>query len=192
MIVKEIFSLFLLIVFGHSIMVASELNVPDRKKIEKYHKMSLCEIMEVEIITANDRVLKGTQLPLSMVSLTREDIKKHGCQTLAEVIEKIHELYSVAGYPGKEESSMAPNNILILVDGTTIPSFKEIRSIAGVKALSFPVGAIERIEVIRVPLSITSESGKFYEVISIVTDRKINRKSASCEGKDESLIEKKS
>ncbi|MCP4155322.1 MAG: TonB-dependent receptor [bacterium] len=147
----------------------------DKKEIEKYFKMSLQELMEVEITTAGKKTEKIAEIPASVVLVTREDIETYGYTSLAEILESIPGLYSIDDYNTRHFGvrgfwTEAPNrNVIILVNG--ISQVSDVWSSYPMDRIPIAPEAIDRIEVVRGPMSVIYGTGAFFGVINIITDQ---------------------
>lgn len=148
----------------------------EKKKIDKYFNMTLQEMMEVEIVTAGRSPEKVGDIPASVVLITREEIETYGYRTLAEILENITGLYNIEDYSENGSNfgvrgfwSGVPNdNMIILVND--IPQADDFQSNYPLTKLPIPVEAIDRIEVVRGPMSVIYGQGAFYGVINIFTN----------------------
>jgi outer membrane receptor protein involved in Fe transport len=181
---------FLLLAFIFSFAMNVPLYAQEEKEEEETEDIedfSLEELLDVEITTAGKRAEKIGEIPASVVLVTREDVEKYGYQTLAEVLENIPGLYSTNDYVDTNFGvrgfwTESPNrNMIILVNG--IPQVTNLYSIYPLSHIAVPVEAIDRIEVVRGPMSVIYGTGAFFGVINIITnqveDEAINMVSAS-------------
>lgn len=147
----------------------------ERKKIDKYFNMTLQEMMEVEIVTASRSPEKVSDIPASVVLITREDIETYGYRTLAEILENIPGLFAIEDYEQEKNfgvrgfwSGVTNDNMIILVNGVT--QVDDFQSNYPITKIPVPVEAIDRIEVVRGPMSVIYGNGSFYGVINIITN----------------------
>jgi len=145
-------------------------------RIKKLSDMTLDELMNVKITTAGKTPERIGDIPASVVLITREDIEIYGYRTLTEILENIPGLFSIDDY-GEEGANFGvrgfwsgvPNdNMIILVNGVSLVS--DIQSNYPLTKIAVPVEAIDRIEVIRGPMSVFYGNGAFYGVINIITN----------------------
>lgn len=148
----------------------------DIKKIKKYFKMDLHQLLKMEITTAGKKKEKIGDIPASVVLVTREDIETAGYQTLPEILENIPGLYitddySILNIGVRGFWAYTPNrNMIILVNG--IPFFEGLTSSYLLEMINVPVEAIDKIEVIRGPMSVIYGNGAFFGVINIFTNQR--------------------
>ncbi|MGE5341882.1 MAG: TonB-dependent receptor plug domain-containing protein [Candidatus Omnitrophota bacterium] len=151
-------------------------NEESESKTEKLFKMSLEELMNVKVITAGRSPEKIADIPASVVLITREDIETYGYSSLTEILENIPGLFGINDY---DESGMnfgvrgfwsgsANKNMIILVNN--VPQVSDFVSNYPLSKIIVPVEAIDRIEIIRGPMSVIYGSGAFYGVINIFTN----------------------
>lgn len=151
--------------------------------MKKYFEMSLEELMQVKVVTAARVPEKIAEIPAGVVLITGKDIETYGYATLTEILENIPGLYNIDDY-----TEFGPNfgvrgfwsginndNIIILVNG--VPQVYNISSNYPLSGILVPVEAIERIEVIRGPMSVIYGSGAFFGVINIITNTVFDRES---------------
>jgi outer membrane receptor protein involved in Fe transport len=163
--------LFLFIFFIN----VSTLN-PQEKKIVDEFEMSLEDLLKVNVITAAKSPQQIGDIPASVVIITREEIEKYGYMTLTEILESIPGLYAIDDYcEGGVNfgvrgfwSGVPNNNMIILVNG--VSQVDDFSSNYPLDKIAVPVEAIDRIEVIRGPMSVIYGSGAFLGVINIITN----------------------
>lgn len=148
-------------------------------------EMSLEELLQVKVITANKTTETVSEVPASVVVITRRDIEKYGYRTLIEILENVPGLYGINqcyregtafGIRGFW-SGWTNKQIVVLVDGVrqVYPS----RSNYPLTTIAVPVEAIERIEIIRGPISVIYGDGAFFGAINIITDSSHSEKTTS-------------
>ncbi|HLP47526.1 MAG TPA: TonB-dependent receptor [Candidatus Kapabacteria bacterium] len=145
-------------------------------KPDELFKIPLNELLNVKITTANRTPEKISDIPASVVLITREEIEAYGYRTLTEIMENIPGLFSIDDY-GEYGANLGvrgfwsgvPNdNMIILVNG--VHQVNDMWSNYPLNKIAVPVEAIDRIEVIRGPMSVTYGNGAFYGVINIFTN----------------------
>lgn len=150
--------------------------VSAQEKKKDPFEMSFDELMKMKIKTAGKTPEQISSIPASVVLITRKDIETYGYTTLAEILEHIPGLYATDDYSLSGENfgvrgfwyGEVNKNIIILVNG--VPQiFDYIASYPLVNS-PIPVEAIDRIEVVRGPMSVIYGTGAFFGVINIFTD----------------------
>ncbi|UCH93045.1 MAG: TonB-dependent receptor [Candidatus Aminicenantes bacterium] len=169
---RKLLSLMILLVMVFSTSLYSQ---EDIKKIKKYFKMDLHQLLNVVMVTAGKKKEKVGDIPASVVLVSREDIETAGYQTLPEILESIPGLYITDDYTTQNIGvrgfwSFTPNrNMIILVNG--IPIFEGLTSSYLLENIIIPVEAIDKIEVIRGPMSVLYGNGAFFGVVNIFTNQ---------------------
>jgi outer membrane receptor protein involved in Fe transport len=139
-------------------------------------EMSFEELMKVKIKTAGKTQEQIGNIPASVVLITRKDIETFGYTTLAEILENIPGLYATDDYSLSEANfgirgfwyGEVNKNIIILVNG--VPQIYDYIASYPLVNSPIPVEAIDRIEVVRGPMSVIYGTGAFFGVINIFTD----------------------
>lgn len=163
-------------VFLSALFIGLAAQDQDQEKIDKYFDMDIQELMNVDIYTAGKTNEKIKDIPASVVLVTREDIETYGYRTLAETLEHIPGLYNIGDYSTDDPnfgvrgfwSGVANDNMIILVNG--VQQVDDIFSNYPLYKIAVPVEAIDRIEVIRGPMSVIYGSGAFFGAINIITN----------------------
>jgi outer membrane receptor protein involved in Fe transport len=143
--------------------------------VEDVADISLEDLLDVEISTAGKKAERIGDIPASVVLVTRHDIETYGYQTLAEILENIPGLYQIDDtfYPGNFAirgfwNETANRNVIILVND--VPQTDNVISGYPLQQINIPVEAIDRIEVVRGPMSVIYGTGAFFGVINIKTN----------------------
>ncbi|MFH1075882.1 MAG: TonB-dependent receptor [Pseudomonadota bacterium] len=139
--------------------------------------MSLDELLDMKITTAGKKEERVNAIPASVVVVTREEIERYGYSTLPEILEGVPGLYNINDYAyrgafgSRGFCTLTPNrNLVILVNG--VKQVQDYDKGNSFYATNVPVDAIDRIEVIRGPMSVMYGSGAFYGAINIITNQK--------------------
>lgn len=139
--------------------------------------LSLSELLSLKIETASKQPEVVTEIPASVTLITRQEIRDFGYQSLTDILSQVpglYQIYSYRGIPGnfglrglwnprKQNSSYA-----ILING--VRHSQESDRSSPFSLFAMPVEAIDRIEVIRGPMSVTYGNGASFGVINIVTN----------------------
>ncbi|MCP5102644.1 MAG: TonB-dependent receptor plug domain-containing protein, partial [bacterium] len=166
----------IVLAFLFSFVVNTPLLAQEKEEeVEDVMDMALEDLLNVEITTAGKTAEKISDIPASVVLVTRDDIEKYGYQTLAEVLENIPGLYQTDDYYAKNFGvrgfwTVDPQrNVIVLVN--------DVRQTEGIwngrwlEQMNIPVEAIDRIEVVRGPMSVIYGTGAFFGVINIITNQ---------------------
>ncbi len=173
---KRLLVLILLILF--SSRGYSETGKISREILSRLTNMSIEELMNVSV----DRVYSASRFsqsidtaPSSVTIITREDIKRYGYRTLAEILGSIRGFYRTydrnydyIGVRGFSRPGDYNTRVLLMIDGHRINDAIFSNSPVGTE---FPldIDLIEKIEVVRGPSSSLYGSNAFFAVVNIIT-----------------------
>ncbi|HAN78948.1 MAG TPA: hypothetical protein DCQ31_14885, partial [Bacteroidales bacterium] len=153
----------------------------DSTSADYLFNLSLEDLMGVEVITAGKTLEKIIQVPASVVVISKTEIEKYGFSTIEEVLEQITGLFMTSDYYWLGTAnfgvrgfySSGPfNNIFILVNG--VSQMEEYTRGTPLSKLGIPVETIDKIEIIRGPMSVIYGSGAFFGAINIITENNEN------------------
>ena len=166
----KIIGLTLLLVFFLPIQITAQ----EQIKREDLYKMSFEDLMNISITTAGKYEQKISDIPASVLIVSRKDIEDYGYKDLYEIFRNLLGMYLTdekgafgTGINVRGFWTSAPSNVIIMING--IPQVDERFSIYSLRNISLPVEAIERIEVVRGPMSVIYGSGAFFGAINIIT-----------------------
>lgn len=137
---------------------------------DKFDDYSFEDLFNVKVVSAGKRVEAVGDISASIDVITREDIELYGHQTLLDVLNSIQGVYISKGLNGNVVSmrglpmSTSSATLAILVNNVRIRD-NEIISL-----YSIPVEFIDKVEVIRGPMSIMYGSDALVGAINIVMD----------------------
>jgi outer membrane receptor for ferrienterochelin and colicin len=140
-------------------------------------KLSLDDLMNIEIYTASKTSEKIKDTPASVVLITRSDIEQYGYTTLTDILKNAPGLYNIYSYAGVSgnfgvRGFWNPNsqnsNIAILVNG--VSQIYDNDRTHPLEKINVPVEAIDRIEIIRGPMAVLYGNGASFGVINIITN----------------------
>lgn len=155
---KEIVLIILFFCFsGINIFAQDTLCVEDLQKLE------IEDLMEIKIVTAGKKPEMIGKIPASVIVITRADIEKYGYKSLIEILEHIPGLYVNRGYKDDGvgvRGFFAEYNVIYLLNGVNQHE----------KTPIVPVEAIDKIEIVRGPMSVFYGSGAFLGAINILTN----------------------
>lgn len=130
------------------------------------------------ISTAGKRNQSIGDIPASVVLITREEITAQGYQSLADVLENVTGLYLFKDYnwAGGDPitgvrgffSQGFNNDIIFLVNG--INQYQDYWGFYPFASFPIPLESIDRIEIVRGPMSVLYGSGAFFGAINIITN----------------------
>jgi outer membrane receptor protein involved in Fe transport len=144
---------------------------------QKLLTMSLQDLMNIKVTTASKVKEEIKDIPASIVLINREEIKKQGYKSLSDILQNIPGFYMINDYYwlGSENFGIrgffSPgvfNDIIILVNG--VNQVGDSYSDYSLAKINVPVEAIDRIEVVRCPMSVLYGSGAFFGAVNIITN----------------------
>lgn len=169
--------IFSFIGYSHVVLAFSDpAKMVAEQEIKVLLGMSLEELMNVEVKTASKVSEKIGEIPASVVLITRKEIETYGYSRLEELLEHVSGMYKIDTYGGHGPNygvrgfwNMELNrNIIILING--IRQISDFEANYGIEFLP-PIEAVDRIEVIRGPMSVIYGTGAFFGVINIITNQ---------------------
>lgn len=149
----------------------------DHKSLRRLLDLSLEELLNVNITTASKNPEKIKNTPASITLVTREQIEKFGYTSLTEILEDIPNFYNINNYTGVSGnfglrgswSLRSENaNFVVLING--VNQLKDEPRSNPFNKITVPVQAIDRVELIRGPMSVVYGNGAFFGVINVVTN----------------------
>ncbi|MCP4216062.1 MAG: TonB-dependent receptor plug domain-containing protein [bacterium] len=149
----------------------------EKEKTEKdeLFRMSLEELMKVKITTAGKTEEIVCEIPASVVVLTREEIERYGYTTVAEILGNVPGIYAIENrdwmgtvFGVRGYWTGQPRNFIVLVNDV---EQSDSLGVYHLQNFNLPVEAIDRIEVVRGPMSVMYGSGAFFGAINIFTNK---------------------
>ena len=140
--------------------------------------MDIEALMNVEVTSASRFTDKLSDAPSIMSVVTNDELRRFGGMTLGEVLQRVTGLTGTSQYftdrsmvaARGDQTKTAGGHILFLINGRPTREVQEGGIISDLLE-SFPVGIIERIEVIRGPGSVLYGSNAFSAVINLITKK---------------------
>ncbi len=138
--------------------------------------LSLEELLAVRVITTSKTLEEVSDAPGAISTLSRREIDAFGARTLLEVLERMPSLYMIGSHLYRDNVigirgdvlTHFNSHVLILVNGRPVRE-SVFGGVDNAFLRSFPVEAVERIEVIRGPGSVLYGSNAFSGVVNILT-----------------------
>jgi outer membrane receptor protein involved in Fe transport len=178
--VKKLFYVFMAFLFICALTITTtpvyaQEEEEEEVVVEDVADISLEDLLNVEITTAGRRPERIGEIPASVVLITREEIERYGYQSLAEILENVPGLYVLDPYilfgPStgvRGYYNFWPSNVIFLVNNVRqVDTFHENYQL---QTFNLPVESIDRIEVVRGPMSVIYGSGAFFGAINVITD----------------------
>jgi len=142
------------------------------------NEISIEDLLKVKVVTAGKQEQQISDIPASVVVITREEIMRYGYSTLDELLAHILGVYVQDSYHpmgkisigmrGYTTSGGGNDNIVILVNG--VNQVEGVYNQYLLPKIALAVELIDRIEVIKGPMSVIYGSGAFYGAINIITN----------------------
>ena len=136
---------------------------------------------KIKVVSAGKKAERIEDIPASVLIITKEEIEKYGYQDLKEIIENIPGFYITDDRSGQDASinvrgfwSPEASHVYITVNG--VSQMFDSYDHYPLSEMAIPVESIDRIEVVRGPMSVIYGSGAFFGSINIVTDDNITHK----------------
>ena len=139
--------------------------------------MSLDELLNLKISTAGKIEQKLSDVPASVVLISRDEIETIGYQSVEEILTNVPGFYLIDDYTwiGQKNygvrgffSTGQFDNVSVLINGISQKS--TLLDSYPTEKFDIPVEAIDRIEIIRGPMSVMYGSGAFFGAINIITN----------------------
>jgi len=162
--------------------LSSHLSAEEQLSTEDLMNLPIEDLLNMQISVAGKKAEKIKDIPASVVVITREDIKKYGFQTLHEILENVPGMYMTDEYNISGTMNYGVRgfytpgifaNMAVLING--VQPFND----TPVYQMDVPVEAIDRIEIVRGPMSVIYGSGAFFGAVDIITDGRYNDKPLS-------------
>lgn len=174
---KKLFSLLVSVVILTFIFSLSNPPLLAQEKEEDVDVMDMAleDLLNVEITTAGKKAERISDIPASVVLITRTEIEKYGYRTLQEILENVPGMYvidqkahtdvtlGVRGFWGAQTKG-----VIIMVNG--VSQYQDAYGHYPLNKVAVPPEAIDRIEVVRGPMSVVYGSGAFFGAINIITN----------------------
>ncbi len=140
-------------------------------------EMSMEQLLEMKVVTAGKTTQKVADIPASVVIIERAEIEKYGYQSLFEVLMNVpgfykHDDYHDVSFGVRGFFSNAYNRaFVLLVNGVQqVQPFFSRNSDA---VTTIQIESIDRIEIIRGPMTVMYGVNAFFGAINIITNEKV-------------------
>lgn len=131
------------------------------------------DLLEVEIRSAGKREEEIREIPASVTILTREEIARYGWITFEELLRNVPGFYLLDNTEDRFIGTRGAvgGGVQFLVNGIAQhPSLQKTISGTEIARLDIPVESIDRVEIIRGPMSVIYGNNAFQGVINVVTN----------------------
>jgi iron complex outermembrane receptor protein len=167
-------TLFLAFLFS---IAAEKADCAGQEPIPDLSEATLEQLGNVKVYSASKHLQAASDAPSSVTVVTADEIQKYGYRTLADILKTIPGFfvtndrnYSSVGVRGFARPGDYNTRILLLVDGHRLNDNVYDEAMVGTE---FPINIdlIQRVEVIRGPVSSLYGSNALFAVINIITKR---------------------
>lgn len=147
------------------------------QELEKYFKMSIEELMNVEVVSATKTRIKISDAPSTIITMTGKEIKEMGARTLSDVLKTMTGIQILNRRNGRDMvwirgvTTGYNTKVLLLIDG--IPQREAILGEWSTDE-EIQINNIERIEIIRGPGSALYGGNAYAGVISVFTKEEVD------------------
>jgi outer membrane receptor for ferrienterochelin and colicins len=140
--------------------------------------MSLEELMEVEVVFAASRHEENPrEAPFPVFIVSRDEIRQHGCRTLAEVLDRVPGFYvtndrnyQYVGVRGFGRMGDYNAHVLVQVNGTRVN--ENVYDYVGIGGdFVVDMDLVDRVEVVVGPSASLYGNSAFFAVVNVVTRR---------------------
>jgi outer membrane receptor protein involved in Fe transport len=131
------------------------------------------ELLEVEIRSAGKRDEEIREIPASVTILTRDEIARYGWITFEELLRNVPGFYLLDNTEDRFIGTRGAvgGGVQLLVNGIAQhPSLQKTITGTEIARLDIPVESIDRVEIIRGPMSVIYGNNAFQGVINVVTN----------------------
>jgi iron complex outermembrane receptor protein len=168
-----------------AVTILAALAQPLRAQSGELQEVSLDSLLNLDVSSASRHAQKIRQAPASITVITREDIRRYGYETIADVLNRVRGFYTsddlnytYLGVRGFSRPTDYNNRVLLLINGFTVNEGMYGSAALGTD-MGLNVDAVERIEIARGPASALYGTSAMFAVINIVT-----RSASTLEGMD--------
>jgi len=163
----KLFHYTLIFIFICGISMSSFSQIDTASQELDLFELSLEDLLNIEITTAGKTEQKVSEIPASVVILSKNEIEVYGFQTISEILEHISGLYNIDNYQLPQGNfgvrgfwSESSNKTIFLLNNMPL-EYEDV---------VIPVQSIDRIEIIRGPMSVIYGSGAMFGAINIITN----------------------
>jgi outer membrane receptor protein involved in Fe transport len=162
------------------VLLVLAMAVPDclaQQSVPDLAEASIEQLGNIKVYGASKHLQSAEDAPSSVTVITADEIQKHGYRTLADILQNVRGVfvtydrnYSSLGVRGFARPGDFNTRVLLLVDGHRLNDNVYDEAMIGTE---FPVDIdlIQRIEIIRGPVSALYGNNAFFAVINIITRR---------------------
>jgi outer membrane receptor protein involved in Fe transport len=137
-------------------------------------QMPFQDVLAVRIRSAGKREEEIRDIPASVTIVTREDIERYGWVTFEELLRNVPGFYLLDNTEDRFIGTRGAvgGGVQFLVNGIPQhPSLQKTLTATEIARLDIPVESIDRVEIIRGPMSVIYGNNAFQGVINVVTNQ---------------------
>lgn len=148
-----------------------------------YLNMSFEELLSLKVTTAGKQEQKISEIPASVVVITRADIEAYGYQSLKEILSNALGMYKIDDYKNVSFgvrgffSNVYSRNLVFMING--VIQQQPYLDWNDLYLMNIQVESIERIEFVRGPVAIIYGNDAFFGAINIITHMEGNEMKSS-------------
>lgn len=149
--------------------------------MDELFEMDLAQLQKINVVTASRFEQDITNSPSLITVITREDIVRYGGNSLIDVLQHFpgfipvgDKSFGIHGAVLRGDTNSSGEHILTLLDGQPYRSMQTAQDSTGILYKSFPLAAVERIELIHGPGSVIYGTNAMTGVINIITRKGTN------------------
>ena len=161
---------------AHAILLCLMLAVPcpsGRLRAADLLDLPFADLLQVEVAAAGKREAQIRDIPASVTILTREELARYGYATLEDLLRNVPGFFILDNTEERfiGNRGTVGGGVQFLVNGISQhPSRQKVLTVPQIARLNIPVESIDRIEVIRGPMSVIYGNNAFLGVVNIVTN----------------------
>ncbi len=149
----------------------------NEERIEDFTDLDFSGLINKEIYTGSKHKTKISEIPASVILIERKEIEDLGYHSLEEILQNISGFYMIDDYYWLGSvnfgvrgfySSGEFSHVTILING--VNQVGDSRDFYPMSKINIPVESIDRIEIIRGPMSVLYGRGAFFGAINIITN----------------------
>lgn len=136
--------------------------------------LSFADLLQMEIRSAGKREEAIHDIPASVTILTRDEIARYGWLSFAELLRNLPGFHLLDNIEDRLIGTRGAvgGGVQVLANGIAQhPSLQKTLTAAEIARLDIPVESIDRVEIIRGPMSVMYGNNPFQGVINVVTNQ---------------------
>lgn len=170
-----LFNTVLLSICPAPVLAAEEKPNFSAERLDLY-EIPFQDLAKLNFVSAAKSPEKISDIPASVIVITRTEIEQYGYTVLDELLRHIPGLYPINDYHEGPKfgvrgfwSGVANRNMAILVNG--VKQLEDRDQSNPLTKIAVPIESIDRVEVVRGPMSVIYGPGAMFGVINIITNQ---------------------